>query len=354
VLSLALLPAAAVGFVPTTGRVSSKWLTVGRVTRLSEIEEESDKYDLSKNQQYLDENAGIKEQADSNQGPVNYDNFIDGEGFDGGDGQVGVVDAEGETGNNMPEFDDSSTTYGMQSQASMNVANRGGVLGSQSDDALSESKKTQRNAFGTFSGYAEELAEQGMVEYDDETGEDRLLARRQQLENWRNQRELRSQQQDTLTEMSGYTGTEYDPRAGAATYMNALNANVEEDDSNWNVYKGDAKAVALEGNADGLVAGDITETIEVVTQFPKPSFYEIKVENDVISFEEFVVGFAAGSDEEDFQISPTSGELNRRGGDPQILSLVFKPQAPGGTRQAKIVVQTEETKWTYQILGTVQ
>ena len=76
---------------------------------------------------------------------------------------------------------------------------------------------------------------------------------------------------------------------------------------------------------------EITDTIEMTCQFPKPSFYEIKVENDVISFEDFVVGFAAG-DAGDFQITPTAGELNRRGGEPQILSVVFKPNAPGGTR----------------------
>ena len=32
--------------------------------------------------------AGIKETSDANQGPTSYDNFIDAEGFDGGDGQV--------------------------------------------------------------------------------------------------------------------------------------------------------------------------------------------------------------------------------------------------------------------------
>ena len=53
-----------------------------------------------------------------------------------------------------------------------------------------ESKLNAKNAWGTTTGYAEELAKRGMVEID-EYGEDKLARRRQQLENWRNQEELR-------------------------------------------------------------------------------------------------------------------------------------------------------------------
>ena len=53
-----------------------------------------------------------------------------------------------------------------------------------------ESKLNAKNAWGTTTGYADELAKRGMVEID-EYGEDKLARRRQQLENWRNQEELR-------------------------------------------------------------------------------------------------------------------------------------------------------------------
>ena len=52
-----------------------------------------------------------------------------------------------------------------------------------------------------------------MVEIDEETGEDKLLARRQQLENWKNQRELKAQQVETLTEQSSFTGTGWSLRS---------------------------------------------------------------------------------------------------------------------------------------------
>ena len=47
-----------------------------------------------------------------------------------------------------------------------------------------ESKLNAKNAWGTTTGYADELAKRGMVEID-EYGEDKLARRRQQLENWR-------------------------------------------------------------------------------------------------------------------------------------------------------------------------
>ena len=44
--------------------------------------------------------SGVGE-SDRNAGPTNYEGFIDAEGFDGGDGQVGCV---GDDDNKMPEF----------------------------------------------------------------------------------------------------------------------------------------------------------------------------------------------------------------------------------------------------------
>jgi len=306
------------------------------VTRLSEIEDEDKKRQGPKPwERYLEEQAGVTQEGIN---PTHYDGFIDDDGFDGGDGQVGVV---GDGKNHMEEFDKTAAVKTTQS--------RGRVMGG------SESKKNRANVFGYTTGYAEQLKEQGMTQVD-EYGDDRLAARRQQLENWRNQRELKSNQVAQLQELAEYTGVAYDPRYGAKTYHDALNkkgTGVLNDDAKFTMVKGEAKKDKLEAPVVGLVAGDITQTLEISCQFPKPSFHEIVVENDVISYEEFKVGFAEGSDESDFQISPVSGELKRRGSEPQILSLVFKPNAPGGTREAKIVVETEESKWTYHVIATV-
>jgi len=286
-------------------------------------------------QKYQEENAGFTQDGIN---PTNYEGFVDSEGFDGGDGQVGVV---GDGGNAMDTFDDRSSAGSGRARVN--------------SQGITESKKMQKNAFGQFTGYAEELEQQGMSQVD-EYGEDRLAARRQQLENWRNQREIRSQQVDVRQEMSDFTGVEYDERRATQSYMNALqNAGNVNDDAKWNMYRGDAKAEALTEAADGLQKGDITEVVEMTCQFPAPAFGEIKVENDAMTYEEFKVGFSADSENggSDWQVSPLSGELNRRGGDPQILSLVFKPSAPGGTRNAWLIVETEESKWTYHLVGNV-
>merc|ERR1712216_884220 len=185
----------------------------------------------------------------------------------------------------------------------------------------------------------------------DEYGEDRLSARRQQLENWQNQRALKSTQIMELEDQAGRTGQKYDPRFGSATYFDAINSGTTQDTKEWTMYGGkDAGEVATEA-ATGLTKGAITETIEMICNFPKPGFGSIKVENDVISYEDFKVGFSDDSDVDDFQVTPLSGELARRGGDPTLLNLVLKPNAPGGVRKLYVIVETEESKWTYEVIG---
>ena len=56
----------------------------------------------------------------------------------------------------------------------------------------------------------------------------------------------------------------------------------------------------------------------------------------------------------DYQVTPMSGTLQRRGSDPTPLMVTFKPLAPGGTREVFLVVETEESRWTYHIIGDVK
>lgn len=302
------------------------------VTRLSEIDDGERKEPAWK--KFEEENAGFNQEP-GQVTPTNYEGLVDGDGFDGGDGQVGVV---GDGSNAMETFDKSGTVKARI----------------QNSVGGSESKKTQKNVFGMTTGYADELKEQGMVQLD-ETGGDMLQARRQQLENWRNQRELKAKQNSGLQELSDYTGVEYDARRATQSYFNALDAGPLNDDAKFTITRGDAKQEAAT-EAAVLDKGDITETIHLTAQFPSPCFHEISVKNDVISFEEFVVGFSDDSVNggADYQVKPLSGELNGRRGDPTPLSVTFKPNAPGGPpRTVYLVVQTEESKFTYEIIGNV-
>lgn len=49
-----------------------------------------------------------------------------------------------------------------------------------------------------------------------------MFARRQQLENWANQRALKEEQNAGLAEMAEYTGVEYDARRATQSYFNVL------------------------------------------------------------------------------------------------------------------------------------
>jgi hypothetical protein len=287
---------------------------------------------------YQDDQKGITQPGINPKG--DYEGFIDVEGFDGGDGQVGTV---GSKGNFMPTFKDRSSV----STGAANTKVKGESFGG------SESKKTQKITFGYTTGYADKLKESGMTAVD-EYGDDRLMARRQQLENWANQQAHKSRQVKAREEFAEQTGTNYDARRATDSYFETIANGVPNDDDKFTMIKGDAKPKAATAAAVGLVKGPITQKIEMTASYPRPSFATIAVQNDVMGFAEFAVGFAEGSTPEDFQISPTSGELNGRRGAPTELALVFKPNAPGGVREAFIVVQTEESKWTYHVVGKVQ
>jgi hypothetical protein len=233
---------------------SSKENPWGAPTRLSEIDDSEEKTYEEKAawKKYQAEQEGITQEGVT---PTNYEGFIDGEGFDGGDGQVGVVGSEE---NNLDKFDGDGQQGNVVKRMSANTRVRGESLGG------AESKARQRNAFGKTTGYAEKLKEQGMVEYN-EYGEDMLAARRQQLENWANQRALKEEQNQGLQELADLTGVAYDARQGTKNYHDVLNKNTNEmsDDGKFTITKGEARAAAATDAA----------TLEKVSQSRKSILY---------------------------------------------------------------------------------
>ncbi|CAM9683603.1 unnamed protein product, partial [Hapterophycus canaliculatus] len=67
-------------------------------------------------------------------GPVDYEGFVDSEGFDGGDGQVGVV---GDGSNAMEQFDNKAVGRAQDMKAQVKAST-----------FVQESKSRQRNAWG--------------------------------------------------------------------------------------------------------------------------------------------------------------------------------------------------------------
>ncbi|KAH8052742.1 hypothetical protein JL722_9873 [Aureococcus anophagefferens] len=144
----------------------------------------------------------------------------------------------------------------------------------------SESKLNAKNAWGTSTGYAEELKKKGMVAYN-EYGEDVMQQKRQQLENWRNQQELRIQKDGQMKQLADLQGKEYQ----------AINHG------------------------------------SYLAQFDKKP-----ADMDII----------AGNRD--------TGTLNRRSGEPQEFVIKFQPTAFAPSYEAKLVIETESVKWTYDVV----
>lgn len=302
------------------------------VNYLSDIEDEDAK------QKWWDKEEGTTESSDprahtgvgasdSNAGPVDYEGFIDAEGFDGGDGQVGVV-GDG-TISNLETFDN---------DAAVKVRRRNAVGGS-------ESKLNAKNAWGTSSGYADSLKKKGMVSYN-EYGEDMLQAKRQQLENYRNQQELRLQKDSQMAELASLQGKAYTPLKHGA-YQSTLEAN--DAASAPAAAARDAHAVA----AGGLVAGEVTSFLSIASRIDGRGGTSFEIDNELSQYSDFAAGFVAGSNAA-FTVTPASGTLNRRGGDPAEFVVKFQPSAYEESFDATLVVETDDSKWTYEITGKLQ
>ncbi|CAM9126765.1 unnamed protein product, partial [Ectocarpus sp. 12 AP-2014] len=278
-------------------------------------------------------------------GPADYEGFVDSEGFDGGDGQVGVV---GDGGNAMEQFDQSAVGRAQDMKAKVKASTM-----------VQESKARQRNAWGGGStGYADELKEQGMVSYN-AAGEDTSKVRRQQYENYRNQQEItRRQRADNgvMEAMTG-TGTIEDntskwKRGGRSSYFDNINAAPEEAvDQSWNKYS----APVASGMKDGTEWGETTltgnekveDTVQCISTSGRPGHATLNVKSTVMTFEPFHCTFVG--DARGFKVTPEEGTLNRRGGDPQELDVSYMGNGPGDNRIGTLVVETEEDKWIYKV-----
>ena len=230
----------------------------GAPTRLSEIGDDEEKSYEEKAywKKYQQEQEGVTQDGVT---PTNYDGFIDEDGFDGGDGQVGVV---GDGGNALESFDDAGNV--VKKMGAGRAAVKGEAIGG------SESKKRQRNAFGSSTGYAEQLKAEGMVKYN-QYGEDMLQARRQQLENWQQQRALKAEQNQGLQELADLTGVEYDPRFGSKNYFDVLSKDKSEmsDDGKFTITQGEArKEAATELAVLNAVSEPASQASQPASRFP--------------------------------------------------------------------------------------
>lgn len=248
-------------------------------------------------------NVMDKEQIDRF-GPGNLNEFVEFEEFDGGDGQMGVA-GDGTKGLDKSDFET-------------------GSLASQMNKSR---MRSARNAWGTDTGYANQLREQGMD-----------TARAQQLENWNNQMELKKKkdQQRFMTEQFDQIQSNADE-----DWRQLSKFGIERNqDFDMNEEFGEVKAdVAVEGILElsarpGTMAGGI-------------GFAEVSLKNEYMGFADFRAAFTADS-ATSFSVTPNEGSLSK---EPTVFQVRFRPDGMG-TFEGYLVIETEDFKKTWKCIGT--
>lgn len=240
-------------------------------------------------------------------GPGNLQDFVEFDEYDGGDGQMGVA-GDGDSGLDKSDF------------------NAGELANSKLKQTMDKSKmRSARNAWGSSTGYAEELMEK--------KGMDR--ARAQQLENWQNQQEIKAKANAQRDQAKAFETVEENAMADWRTLGNfGVERNEEYD---------------LDEEFGPVVAGDEIEgTFEFNTRTGSVQIRELPLNNPYMGFSDFRAAFTPDTPLS-FTITPNEGSLQQK--TPTEFVIKFKPESIG-TFTGALVIQTEDFKKTWNVIGT--
>jgi len=252
------------------------------------------------------ENNQMAKDEISNFGPGNLNDFVDFDEFDGGDGQQGVA------GDGKEGLDKSDFSFG-------ELANS-----KQKQEMMKSKSRSATNAWGTSSGYADQLIEEGVD-----------TARAQQLENWANQREIHQKGQSKNSFAASFDTAPDDAEADWRTLGKfGVERNAEFD---------------LDEEFGAVVAGaNVEGTLEFNTRTGAVQIQELAVENDYMGFADFRAAFTPDTPA-CFQLEPTEGSLQK--GNPTNFIIRCKPETMG-TFTGALVIETEDFKKTWTLIGT--
>mmetsp|Transcript_20291 Transcript_20291/g.42448 ORF Transcript_20291/g.42448 Transcript_20291/m.42448 type:complete len:303 (+) Transcript_20291:191-1099(+) len=227
-------------------------------------------------------------------GPGSFKDFVDFNEFDGGDGQMGVA-GDGNAGlekmDNVPQ-----------------IASR---------------QMSAKNAWGTSTGYADELRDTGLD-----------TARAQQLENWANQQEVRAKNQQLKQMAESFDNDE------------------SRDEENWrqlaNFGVERTQEFDMEEEFGPVVVGDIEDVIELKTAAGKVATHDLHIRNPYMGFADFRAAFTSDTPM-DWSVEPTEGALMQKEDTDFIVK--FRPQGPG-LIEGYLVIETEDFKKTWKVTGS--
>ena len=225
-----------------------------------------------------------------------------------------------------PSFFLSYYLYSLLVIAEMGVAGDGkkGLDKEWSGAAEMAKSKTMsaKNAWGKSTGYADTLIDSGMEE-----------TRAQQMENWRNQREVKAKRDEQRWLTDGF------------------DQKTDEDWRNLSTFGGEqVQDVDLDAELGEVQPGDITGSIEMTARLNQAQVHEFSLKNPFMGFSDFRARFTGMTNPNDWSVAPTEGSLNGRG-DPTQFTVKFRPQNPA-LSEGYLVVETEDDKWTYKLVGT--
>jgi len=227
-------------------------------------------------------------------GVGSFEDYVEFNEFDGGDGQMGVA-GDGNKGldkmDNTPSF-------------------------------AASKFRSAKNAWGTDSGYADELRAKGVE-----------TSRAQQLENWHNQQEIRARNQQMK-----YMSEQFDSVTADEDWRSLSKFGVERNTE-----------VDLDATLGAVTVGDNIEgVIELKSNMNYPSVHEFSLLNDYMGFADFraVLTPETGAS---WTVEPKEGSLSSK--TPVNFILKFRPQGPG-VSEGYLIIETEDMKKTWKLIGT--
>jgi len=278
-------------------------------------------------------------------------------GFDGGDGQVGVV---GDGSNAMEEFD----KRGFADNA---IGGRGKVSGASKTNRI-DKRWSQWGADDL--NIKEELKAQGMVEIDVLTGEDMKKVQRQQYENWLRQQTVWQQERAQRDRMEMLDGKRRQGAVGGRAsddYKDLLTrgARGEAPDIEGGVTTG-ARTFSHAAAAEQKTWPPVSPYRKRQQQ-PDAQFHirgagavSVVVEPNSMVVEDFVARFTPDTPP-DFLVAAgaqgrgareVQGQLPRRGTPFELVVRCSPANKVAADKRATLVVETGDWKWTYLIVAS--
>lgn len=253
-------------------------------------------------------NVMAKDQVDRF-GPGNLADFVEFNEFDGGDGQMGVA-GDGTSGLDKSEFET-------------------GEIANKAPTWDRSRERSAKNAWGTSTGYAQELVKKGVD-----------VARAQQLENWNAQQTIKKEKDHQKFMTEAFDSVEQNAEED---WRSLAKFGIERNtDTDLNEEFG---AVSIEGAE--MQPTPIELSARPGTMTGGIGVHELSLKNPYMGFSDFRASFTADT-QAGWSVDPQEGALSK---EPTMFQIKFRPEGPG-VFEGYLVLETEDFKKAWKVVGS--